>query len=328
MKTFLKALAAVSGALLLSTAVHAAGEADGWPSRPLTFVVPFPPGGITDNTSRLLAQKLGDKLGQQVVVENRPGAGGSIGVEYAVRQPADGYTLIYGTQGTHAANLALYKNVRYDPVKDFTAVHGMSESPLILVINPNKPFKTVPELVAYAKQNPGKLNFGSAGAGTATHLTAELFQTTAGVKMTHVPYKGSSPALTDLIAGNLDLAFDYAAVVLPFVQSGQLKALAVTGKSRLGSAPDLPTVAELSYPGAESSAWGAMFVSSKTPAPIVKRLADAMAEVIVNPELLAATEKFGSVPMRGKRGEKLDAFVKSEMTRWREVVQSSGAKLE
>ena len=328
MKTFLKALAAVSGALLLSTAVHAAGEADGWPSRPLTFVVPFPPGGITDNTSRLLAQKLGDKLGQQVVVENRPGAGGSIGVEYAVRQPADGYTLIYGTQGTHAANLALYKNVRYDPVKDFTAVHGMSESPLILVINPNKPFKTVPELVAYAKQNPGKLNFGSAGAGTATHLTAELFQTTAGVKMTHVPYKGSSPALTDLIAGNLDLAFDYAAVVLPFVQSGQLKALAVTGKSRLGSAPDLPTIAELSYPGAESSAWGAMFVSSKTPAPIVKRLADAMAEVIVNPELLAATEKFGSVPMRGKRGEKLDAFVKSEMTRWREVVQSSGAKLE
>ena len=328
MKTFLKALAAVSGALLLSTAVHAAGEADGWPSRPLTFVVPFPPGGITDNTSRLLAQKLGDKLGQQVVVENRPGAGGSIGVEYAVRQPADGYTLIYGTQGTHAANLALYKNVRYDPVKDFTAVHGMSESPLILVINPNKPFKTVPELVAYAKQNPGKLNFGSAGAGTATHLTAELFQTTAGVKMTHVPYKGSSPALTDLIAGNLDLAFDYAAVVLPFVQSGKLKALAVTGKSRLGSAPDLPTIAELSYPGAESSAWGAMFVSSKTPAPIVKRLADAMAEVIVNTELLAATEKFGSVPMRGKRGEKLDAFVKSEMTRWREVVQSSGAKLE
>lgn len=328
MNTLLKAIAACGGALLVASAACAAGEADGWPSKPLTFVVPFPPGGITDNTSRLLAQKLGDKLGQQVVVDNRPGAGGSIGVDYAVRQPADGYTLIYGTQGTHAANLALYKNVRYDPVKDFTAVHGMSESPLILVINPSKPFKTVPELVAYARQNPGKVNFGSAGAGTATHLTAELFQSTAGVKMTHVPYKGSSPALTDLIAGNLDLAFDYAAVVLPFVQSGKLKALAVTGKSRLSSAPDLPTVGELGYPGAQSSAWGAMFVSSKAPAPIVKRLADAMAEVIVNPEVLAATEKFGSVPMRGMRGEKLDAFVKSEMTRWREVVQHSGAKLE
>ena len=328
MKTFLKAIALGGGALFLLSAVHAAGEVESWPSKPLTFVVPFPPGGITDNTSRLLAQKLGDKLGQQVVVENRPGAGGSIGVDYAVRQPADGYTLIYGTQGTQAANLALYKNVRYDPVKDFTAVHGMSESPLILVINPNKPFKTVLELVGYAKRNPGKLNFGSAGAGTATHLTAELFQSTAGIKMTHVPYKGSSPALTDLIAGNLDMAFDYAAVVLPFVQSGKLKALAVTGKSRLTSAPDLPTIGELGYPGAESSAWGAMFVSAKTPAPIVKRLADAMAEVIVNPELLAATEKFGSVPMRGMRGEKLDAFVKSEMTRWREVVQNSGAKLE
>ena len=154
MKTFLKAIAALGCALFLSAPGHAASEADGWPSRPLTFVVPFPPGGITDNTSRLLAQKLGEKLGQPVVVENRPGAGGSIGVDSAVRQPADGYTLIYGTQGTHAANLALYKNVRYDPVKDFTAVHGMSESPLILVINPNKPFKTVPELWSTPRRTP------------------------------------------------------------------------------------------------------------------------------------------------------------------------------
>lgn len=328
MNILLKAVALCGGALLLASTAGAAGEADGWPSKPLTFVVPFPPGGITDNTSRLLAQKLGEKLGQQVIVDNRPGAGGSIGVDYAVRQQADGYTLIYGTQGTHAANLALYKSVRYDPIKDFTGVHGMSESPLVLVINPDKPFKTVPELVAYAKRNPGKLNFGSAGAGTATHLTAELFQTTAGIKMTHVPYRGSSPVITDLIAGNLDLAFDYAAVVLPFVQSGKLKALAVTGKSRLSMAPDLPTVGELGYPAAQSSAWGAMFVSSKTPAAIVKRLTDAMAEVIVNPEVLAATEKYGTVPMRGMRDEKLEAFVKSEMTRWREVVQNSGAKLE
>lgn len=328
MRTLIKVLAACSGFCLLAPAALAAGEAEAWPTKPLTFVVPFTPGGITDNTSRLLAQKLGEKLGQQVVVDNRPGAGGSIGVDSALRQPADGYTLIYGTQGTHAANLALYRNVRYDPIKDFTPVHGLSESPLVLVINPNRPFKTVPELVAYAKQNPGKLNFGSAGAGTGTHLTAELFQTTAGIKLTHVPYKGSSPAITDLIAGNLDLMFDYAAVVLPFVQSGKLKALAVTGKARLAGAPDLPTVAELGYPAAESSAWGVMFVASKTPEPIAKRLADAMADVIVNPDVLAATEKFGSVPMRGVRGEKLDAFVKSELTRWREVVQNSGAKLE
>ena len=328
MNRLFKRVAAGCAALLAATAAFAAGEATGWPTKPLTLVVPFTPGGITDSTSRLLAQKLGEKLGQQVVVDNRPGAGGSIGVEYAVRQPADGYTLIYGTQGTHAANLALYKNIRYDPVKDFMPVHGIAESPLVLVINPNRPFKTVAELVAHAKQNPGKLNYGSAGAGTGTHLTSELFQTTAGIKMTHVPYKGSSPVLTDLIAGNLDLAFDYAAVVLPFVQSGKLKALAVTGKTRLSSAPDLPTIGELGFPEAESAAWGVVFVNSKTPAPIVKQLADAMSEAIVHPEVLASTEKFGSVPMRGMRGERLDAFVKSEVVRWRTVVQNSGAKLD
>lgn len=324
LETALTGLAAV----LVASAAVAAGDTPAYPTKPLTFIVPFTPGGITDSTSRMLALKLGEKLGQQVIVDNRPGAGGSIGVEYGVRQPADGYTLIYGTQGTHAANLALYKNVRYDPIKDFIPVHGIAESPLVLVINPNKSFKTIPELVAYAKQNPGKLNYGSAGAGTGTHLTAELFQSTAGIKMTHVPYKGSSQALTDLIAGNLDLAFDYAAVVLPFVQSGKLMALAVTSKTRLAIAPDLPTIGEAGYPSAESASWGVVYVPAKTPAPIVKLLANALSEAIVNPEMLAATEKFGSIPMRGMRGERLDAFSKSELTRWRTVVQESGAKMD
>jgi tripartite-type tricarboxylate transporter receptor subunit TctC len=316
---------------LLATAALTASAADdtaGWPARPLTFVVPFTPGGITDSSSRLLALKLGEKLGQQVVVDNRPGAGGSIGVEYALRQPADGYTLIYGTQGTHAANLALYKNVRYDPVKDFAPVHGMSESPLILVANPPRPFNSVAELVAHAKANPGKLNFGSAGPGTGTHLVAELFQTSAGIRMTHVPYKGSSPVLTDLIAGNLDLAFDYAAVVMPFVQSGKLKALAVTSQNRLASAPQLRTMAELGYPAAQAAAWGAVFVAAKTPAPIVQRLSKAIGEAIVDPDVLAATEKNGGTPMRGMDSEKLGAFVKSEVVRWRDVVERSGAKLD
>jgi len=328
LKSFIKTALTGFASVLLASASVAAGGAPAYPMKPLTFVVPFTPGGITDNTSRLLALKLGEKLGQQVIVDNRPGAGGSIGVEYAVRQAADGYTLIYGTQGTHAANLALYKSVRYDPIKDFIPVHGIAESPLVLVINPNRSFKTIPELVAYAKANPGKLNYGSAGAGTGTHLTAELFQSTAGIKMTHVPYKGSSPVLTDLIAGNLDLAFDYAAVVLPFVQSGKLKALAVTSKSRLASAPDLPTIGEAGYPNAESASWGVVYVPAKTPAAVVKVLADALSEAVVNPEMLAATEKFGSIPMRGMRGERLDAFVKSELTRWRTVVQDSGAKMD
>ena len=315
-------------AAVMSVAGAAAQAADTYPSRPITFVVPFTPGGITDNTARLLAQQLSARLGQQVVVDNRPGAGGSIGVEAAVRQPADGYTLIYGTQGTQAANLALYNNVRYDPITDFVPVHGMSFSPLVLVVNPSRPFNTVADVIAYAKANPGKLNFGSAGPGTATHLTGELFQSVTGTKMTHVPYKGSSPAVTDLIGGNLDLMFDYGPVVMPFVESGKLRALAVTSKTRLTSAPDVPTIAEAGFPASESAAWSAVFVAKGTPAPIVDRLADAVAASIEAPEVLAATEKYGSVPMRGMRERKLGEFVKTEMVRWRELVERSGAKAQ
>jgi tripartite-type tricarboxylate transporter receptor subunit TctC len=323
-KTAFVGLAAVSA--LLGGTARAAGEA--WPTKPITFVVPFTPGGITDNTSRVLAKIVGDKLGQPVVVDNRPGAGGSIGVEAASRQAPDGYTLIYGTQGTQAANLALYKNIRYDPVKDFVPVHAMSETPLILVINPNRPFKTVPELIAYAKANPGKLNFGSAGPGTGTHLTAELFQVATGTKMTHVPYKGSSPALTDLMAGNLDLMFDYPVVVMPFVQAGKLKPLAMTGRARLSVMPEVPTVGELGFPRAESSAWSAVFVPAKTPPEVVKKLGDAIALAIVDPEMLQVTEKFGSVPLKDLRDARLGEFVKTEMVRWREVVQQSGARID
>ncbi|HEY5581919.1 MAG TPA: tripartite tricarboxylate transporter substrate-binding protein [Rhodoferax sp.] len=276
----------------------------------------------------MLTKLLSARLGQPVMVENRPGAGGSIGIEAASRQPPDGYTIMYGTSGTHAANLALYKNVRYDPVTDFVPVHGLSQTPLILVINPTRPFKTVPELIAYAKANPGRLNFGSAGPGTGTHLTAELFQVATGTKMTHVPYKGSSPALTDLMAGNLDLMFDYPAVVMPFTKAGKLLALAVTSKTRLAITPELPTVVELGFPGAELSAWSAVFAPAKTPPYIVKKIGDAIASAIVDPEMLAITEKFGGIPSRDLRDAKLGAFVKSEGVRWREIVRASGAKLD
>lgn len=325
MTMFRKMVTSLVAATALIAVAHAA---DPWPSKPIAFVVPFTPGGITDNTSRLLAKLLGTRLGQPVIVENRPGAGGSIGVEAASRQPPDGYTIIYGTSGTHAANLALYKNVRYDPVADFVPVHGMSETPLILVVNPTRPFKTVPELIAYAKANPGKLNFGSAGPGTGTHLTAEMFQVATGIKLTHVPYKGSSPALTDLMAGNLDLMFDYPMVVMPFMKANKLIPLAVTAKTRLISAPEIPTVGELGFPDAESSAWSAVFLPAKTPPDIVKRLGDAIASAIVDPEMLAITEKFGSVPLKDYRDAKLGAFVKTEITRWREVVRKSGATLD
>ncbi|MBY4898474.1 tripartite tricarboxylate transporter substrate binding protein [Cupriavidus sp. AU9028] len=325
-RALLRGLAA-AGALGMASLAPAA-IASTWPSKPITFVVPFTPGGITDNVSRMLAKKLSEQLGQSVVVENRPGAGGSIGVESASRQPPDGYTMIYGTQGTHAANLALYKNLRYDPVTDFVPVHALSATPLILVVNPARPFQSVAELVAYAKANPGKVNFGSAGPGTGTHLTAELFQKAAGIKMTHVPYKGSNPALNDLVAGNVDVMFDYPMVVMPMIESGKLRPLAVTAKARLSIAPQVATVAELGYPGAESTAWSAVFLPAKTPPEIARKLGDEIARAIASPEMRAITEKFGSTPLKDVRDERLGSMVKSEMIRWREVVRQSGATLE
>jgi tripartite-type tricarboxylate transporter receptor subunit TctC len=314
--------------LITSVAIVFSVQAQQWPSKPIAFVVPFTPGGVTDSTSRVLSKLISARLGQPVTVENRPGAGGSIGIEAASRQAPDGYTIMYGTSGTHAANLALYKNVRYDPITDFVPIHGLSETPLMLVINPTRPYKNVQELIAFAKANPGKLNYGSAGAGTGTHLTAELFQVATGIKMTHVPYKGSMPALTDLMAGNLDLMFDYPQVVMPFTKANKLTALAVTSKSRLLINPELPTVGELGYPDAESTAWGAVFAPAKTPADVVKKIGDAIASAIVDPEMLAITERFGSIPSRDLRDAKLGAFVKSEMVRGREIVRVSGAKLD
>lgn len=330
MRTLTHGLArALATVVALSPAIWTApAPAAAWPTKPITFVVPFTPGGITDNVSRMLAKKLGEQLGQPVLVDNRPGAGGSIGVEAASRQPPDGYTMIYGTQGTHAANLALYKNLRYDPVNDFVPVHGISATPLILVVNASRPIHSVADMVKYAKANPGKLNFGSAGAGTGTHLTAEVFQKTAGIKMTHVPYKGSNPALNDLVAGNVDVMFDYPVVVMPLIQAGKLRPLAVTAKARLDIVPDVPTIAEAGYPGAESSAWSAVFLPARTPPDIAKRLGDEIARAIASPEMLAITQKFGSTPLTDVRDARLESMVKSEMVRWREVVRQSGASLD
>lgn len=326
MQNILKKLSALAlGALALGT-VQAADEK--WPDHPIKLIVPFTPGGVTDNTARLLAKLLEPHVGQPVIVDNRPGAGGSIGVEAAAHQAPDGYTMVYGTQGTQGANLALYKNVRYDPIADFVPVHGISESPLVLVINPGRPFKSVPELVAYAKANPGKLNYGSAGAGTGTHLTAEMFQVAAGIKMTHIAYKGSSPALTDLMAGSIDVMFDYPAIVMPLVQGKKLNALAVTSKKRLVNAPDLPVISEFGLAASESSSWGAVFMPAKTPPAIVKKMADAIEKAMVDPEMVKNNQKYGSIPMTGMRDQKLGEFVRTEMVRWRDLVQKSGASLE
>jgi tripartite-type tricarboxylate transporter receptor subunit TctC len=296
-----------------AAAVQGPAHAQQYPTRPVTLVVPFTPGGITDNVARLIGKKLSDRLGQPVIVENKPGAGGSLATEHVARAAPDGYTLLVGTQGTHATNLALYKNIKYDPIKDFTAIHTMIGSVNVLLVNPSRPYTTVKELIAYAKQNPRKVNFASAGSGTGTHLTAELFQSLAGIEMVHVPYKGSAPALSDLVAGTVDVMFDYPAATL-----GHLKA--VTYASRLPPLPNVPTIAEAGLPGAESLAWGGIFVPAKTPAAVVGRLVSDMEKVMADPDVTKAVTDLGGVPF-SLSGEKFQAFVASEMVKWAEVAK-------
>lgn len=314
---------ALAGLLALAPLVRA----QSWPAKPITWVIPFPPGGITDTSARAISKRLGDLLGQQVLIDNRPGAGGSVGTEQVARAPADGHTWLYGTQGTMAANLALYKNLKYDPLKDFTHVHAMFISPTILVVESQRPWKSVADLVRDAKARPGQLNYGSAGAGTGTHLTAELFQTESGTRLTHVPYKGTSPALQDMLGGRLDLMFDYVTPLLPHIQSGKLRPLAVMHNDRLDLMPELPTIVQAGYPNAVSAAWSSIVVPAGTPPEVVKRIGDAVATVMREKDVIAPFTTSGSKPLLDVRDKSLADFVAAEQTKWAEVVRRSGATL-
>lgn len=314
---------ALAGLLALAPLVRA----QSWPAKPITWVIPFPPGGITDTSARAIGKRLAELLGQQVLIDNRPGAGGSVGTEQVARAPADGHTWLYGTQGTMAANLALYKNLKYDPLKDFTHVHAMFISPTILVVESQRPWKSVADLVRDAKARPGQLNYGSAGAGTGTHLTAELFQTESSTKLTHVPYKGTSPALQDMLGGRLDLMFDYVTPLLPHIQAGKLRPLAVMHNDRLDLMPELPTIVQAGYPNAVSAAWSSIVVPVGTPPEVVKRIGDAVATVMREKDVIAPFTTSGSKPLLDVRDKGLADFVAAEQTKWAEVVRRSGATL-
>src|SRR5690349_21099934 len=251
-----------------------------YPDHPVKLVVPFPPGGPTDIVARPLAQALGVALKQPVVVENRGGAGGSIGADIVAKSPADGYTLLMGTVGTNAINGALYSKLPYDPVKDFTPIALVASSPVALVVNPLSEYKTASEYVAAAKANPGKVSFGSAGAGTPGHLTGEMFATAAQVKLQHVPYKGSAPAITDLLGNQIPSMFDPLQSVIPHVRNGKLRPLAVSGTERSAALPDVPTFAEAGVKGLESRAWWAVFAPANLPPEIAKRLREESDHVI------------------------------------------------
>ncbi len=311
--------------LLASIAFIAPGTAEEFPSRPITWVVPFAPGGITDTTSRVVAEEMSRALGQSVLIDNRAGGGGTVGTEQVARATPDGYTMIYGTQGTMAAYVSLRKSLPYDPLKSFLPVHLVGESPNLFVAFEGAPYNSVTEFVAYAKANPGKVNFASSGVGTATHLVAELFKTTSGVEMLHVPYKGSAPALNDLIAGRVDVMFDYPVSVGPHVEAGKLKVLATTAPERLSSLPNVPTMAELGLKDMTTQSWSSIMVPAGTPAAVVDKLAAAVHTAVTSERVRTHFEKFGTRPMMQQKAEMIP-FTEAEIVRWGDVI--TRAKLE
>jgi tripartite-type tricarboxylate transporter receptor subunit TctC len=311
--------------LLASIAFIAPALAEEFPSRPITWVVPFAPGGITDTTSRIVAEEMSKALGQSVLIDNRAGGGGTVGTEQVARATPDGYTMIYGTQGTMAAYVSLRKSLPYDPLKSFLPVHLVGESPNLFVAFEGAPYNSVAEFIAYAKANPGKVNFASSGVGTGTHLVAELFKTVAGIDMLHVPYKGSAPALNDLIAGRVDVMFDYPVSVGPHVEAGKLKMLATTAPDRLRNQPNVPTMAELGLKDMTTQSWSSIMVPAGTPAPVVDRLAAAAHAALTSERVRTHFEKFGTRPMMQQKAEMIP-LIEAEIVRWGDVI--TRAKLE
>lgn len=319
-------VAAVVAVAATVTAVPASAQA-GYPTKPVRLVVPFPAGGTTDILARAVAQKLSETWGQQVIVDNRPGAGGNIGSEVVAKSVPDGYTLMMGTVGTHAINPSLYARMPYDHVKDFAPVILVAGVPNVLVVNPSLPVKSVQELIAYGKAHPGALNFASSGNGTSIHLSGELFRTMTGVEMTHVPYKGSAPALTDLVGGQVQLMFDNLPSSLAFIKAGKLRALAVTSAERSTALPDVPTLAESGLKGFEASSWFGVLAPAGTPSDIVTKINAAVASWLATPEARDRLAGQGALAAGGSPG----AFAKhigDETAKWQKVVKASGAHVD
>jgi tripartite-type tricarboxylate transporter receptor subunit TctC len=302
-----------------------------WPTgKPITYLVPFPAGGTTDLLARLIAQKLGPALGTSVIIDNKGGAGGSIGSEVAARAAPDGFTLLGGTISSHAINVSLYPKIGYDPQKSFAPVTLIGTNPVVLVVNQASPYKTLKELLDASRAKPGGLSSASAGTGTSQHLALELMAFKSGVKFTHVPYKGSGPAIQDVIGGQVDMMFDTTVVAGPHIQSGKLRALAVTSAKRLASMPNVPTVAESGIPGLtdfEVVSWQAIFVPAGTPTPIVDRLHNEIRKILAEPEMQEKLKGFGMEPADMTTAQ-IAAFQKSEVEKWAQVIKAANIKAE
>jgi hypothetical protein len=301
-------------------------QAASFPNRQIKIISPFATGGIADGFSRIIAQGLSEAYGQPVIVENKTGGGGNIGADFVAKSPADGYTLIMGSIGTHAVNPYLVKNMPYDPLKDFVPVVFVLDAEGLLAVNPSLPVKNVSELIAYLKANPGKVSYGSGGIGTASHLAGELFVMTAKVDMVHIPYKGNALAITDLIGGQTQVMFATMPTILPYVKSDKLRGLAVTGASRDPSMPDLPSISE-TLPGFDVKNWIGLFAPAGTPPAIVKKLHADVSKIMQQPAVQKKLESEGA-KYYAMSPEAFGVFQKKEATRWGKIIQSAGIKPE
>ena len=299
----------------------------GYPTRPVKIIVAFPPGQATDQTARAIAQKLSESLGQQFIVENRPGAASIIGAEAAAKSPNDGYTLFMGSSGSLAVNPGMYAKLPYDPIRDFTPISLALKVPFFVVVHPSVPAATIRDLVAYLKANPGKINFGSAGSGASNHLSTELFMSVTGVSMTHVPYKGSPPAVTDLLGGQIGLMFETGPLVLAHVKTGRLKVLAVGSMQRSAAAPDLATVAESGYAGFETVGWAGLLAPAGTSREIVAKLNAEIVRILGNAEIKDRFVSLGA-ELLSSSPEEFGAYIRSETAKWGKVIKDSGAKAD
>ena len=314
-------LKAALGVMLLVASGFAAAA---FPDKPIRLIVPFPAGGAADVMARGMAQRLGSELGQQIIVDNRGGAGGTTAAEAAAKSPPDGYTLFFGTMGTHAINAALYPKLRYDPLKDFAPISLTHTTPRVLVVGPSVQAKSVAELIVLAKAKSGGLTYGSAGNGSSSHLSGALFELLAGVDMVHIPYKGSSPLLVDVLSGRVDMTFDSYTVYEEHIKAGKVRVLGVTSAKRMAALPQVPTIAESGLKGYDVSNWLGLFAPAGTPKEVVGALHAAVGKAMATPALRAQLTALGIEPAYSTP-EEFTALIKAELPKWAEIVKKSGA---
>lgn len=304
-----------------------AGAQEKWPNKTITYVVPFAAGGSTDVLGRLIGSKLGPALGTTVIVDNKPGAGGNIGSDFVAKAAPDGHTLVGGTISSHAINVSLYSKMPYDPIKSFKPVTLIGTLPNVLVVNANSPYRTVQDVINAAREKPDAVSFGSSGNGTSQHLAGELFKSMTKSQMLHVPYKGSAPAMQGLMGEQVTMVFENIIAAVPLIQSGRVRALAVTSGKRASSLPDVPTLSEAGLPGYEIVSWQAIFAPAGTPQPIVQRLSTEIAKIIQDPEVRPRLIALGIEPS-GAGSAELGAFQKSEVGKWAELIKTAKIKVE